>query len=101
MRVILCSCPENEAEHIAKTILMDKLAACVNIIPGVRSLYVWKDQLCDEKEAILLIKSRAHLMDRLINKINESHSYDTVEIISLEIKEGDKKYLKWIEDVTS
>lgn len=101
MRLVFCSCPVNEAELIAKTLLTEKLVACVNVIPGAQSYYAWKGEICHDEESVLIIKTRKERIPRLIERINDIHSYDTVEIIVLDIVDGDEKYLNWISEVTS
>ncbi len=100
MRVVFCTTPLENANTIAKTLVVDRLAACVNIVPKVSSYYYWKNELCNDEESMLIIKTKKEVMPKLINKINEIHPYDTVEIVSFEIKEGDPKYLKWISNTS-
>jgi len=89
-----------EAEAIASCLVKEKLAACVNIIENVRSLFRWQGKVDNAKEALLIIKSRKALMNKLIKKIKSLHSYEVPEIIALPIIYGDKKYLRWINDST-
>ena len=100
MRVVLCTAPIDESRNIAITLVEEKLVACVNIVPKVESIYSWKGKICNDEEALLIIKTKEELITQLTERINAIHSYDTVEVITFEIKEGDSKYLKWIEDVT-
>jgi len=100
MRVVLCTAPIDESRNIAITLVEEKLVACVNIVPKVESIYSWKGEICNDEEALLIIKTKEELITQLTERINAIHSYDTVEVITFEIKEGDSKYLKWIEDVT-
>ncbi len=89
-----------EAQKIAKTIVEEKLAACVNIIPTVRSIYFWKGEVCDDQESLLMIKTRTELFERLKARIRELHSYEVPEIIGVAIKEGHQPYLAWVFDST-
>ncbi|MDH4128606.1 MAG: divalent-cation tolerance protein CutA [Spirochaetota bacterium] len=100
MRVVFCTCPVSEAEKITKTLLIEQLVACVNIIPNIQSHYIWKGEICHDEESLLVIKTKKELISLLTKRINEIHPYDTVEIIAFEIKEGDSKYLSWINAVT-
>ncbi len=100
MRVVFSTCPKDQAERITKILLEEKLVACVNIIPSVQSHYTWKGEICHDEESLLIIKTREELIQTIITKINEIHPYETVEVISFEIKEGDPSYLRWIADVT-
>ena len=85
-----------EATRIAKVIVEEKLAACVNIIPGVTSLFYWEGKICQEKEVILLIKTNEVQLNKIINKIKYMHSYDLPEILYFRITGGEKKYLQWV-----
>jgi periplasmic divalent cation tolerance protein len=100
MRVILCTCPPGSADEIADAILKDRLAACVNILSGVKSKYWWDDKISTDSESLLIIKTRDDLLDDLISRIKQVHSYDVPEIIALEIKEGNTDYLNWIAEET-
>jgi periplasmic divalent cation tolerance protein len=87
---------EEEAARIAKILVEEGLAACVNIVPNVRSFYRWKNALCDEREWMLVIKGRRSLFGRLKERILELHSYDLPEVLCLEVAEGHGPYLEWI-----
>jgi len=96
--LILSTAPSPEAaRRIARCLVEEKLAACVQMIPGMQSFYIWKGQLCDEPEFLLLIKSRADLFDRVADRVRSLHSYEVPEIVSLRIAEGSKEYLAWME----
>lgn len=98
LRVVLCNCPPDRAEAIARAVLEARLAACVNVIPQVRSLYLWKGAIESETEATLLIKTRASLLARLTEAIKASHPYDVPEVIALSVapEEGNADYLAWL-----
>ncbi|MEK6564347.1 MAG: divalent-cation tolerance protein CutA [Candidatus Omnitrophota bacterium] len=91
---------KEEADKIAQGLLEDKLAACVNIIPGVESYFWWQDKIDRAKEALLVIKTKKELFNKLVGKVKSLHSYSVPEIISLPIISGNKDYLKWINDST-
>lgn len=100
-QVIFCTCPsDNVAKLIATTLISEKLAACVNIIPKVTSVYQWNDQVMCDDEVKLVIKSTAKLFSLIELKINELHPYETPEIIAMNIQQGNKEYLQWIEEST-
>lgn len=99
--VIFCTCPSDViAKLIATTLVSEKLAACVNIIPKVTSVYQWNDQVMCDDEVKLVIKSTAKLFSLIELKINELHPYETPEIIAMNIQQGNKEYLQWIEEST-
>jgi periplasmic divalent cation tolerance protein len=92
---------EEHAVRIGKMLVVEKLAACVNLIPNIRSLYFWKNALCDEKEWILVIKTRQSLFHRLKTRILELHSYEVPEVLCIPVMSGHGRYLQWIFDSTS
>lgn len=102
MYIVVFSTVSNrkEAERIAKGLIKDKLAACVNIVDNVHSLFWWQGKIDSAKEALLVIKTRKALKDKLIMKIKSLHSYEVPEIIALPIVAGNKKYLEWINEST-
>lgn len=88
---------ENEATEIARALVHEKLAACVNILPNLRSIYRWQDKICDEKEFLLIIKTSAKNLDKIKERIKTIHHYEVPELIFLPIKDGLPDYLSWIE----
>ena len=99
--VVLVTVPDSKtADSIAGTLLEEKLAACVNQVPGVKSSYWWEDKINYAEEILLLIKTQASLMPRVIECVRKNHPYTMPEIISLPIDEGDKPYLDWIKSST-
>ncbi len=91
---------EDEALNIARAIVNEKLAACVNIIPAIRSIYMWQGEVCDDKELLLLIKAPRRLFSKLMSRIKELHSYEVPEVIAVSLSEGIEDYLSWVVDVT-
>ena len=86
-----------QARRLAALLLTRKLAACINILPGLESHYRWKGKKEKAGEVLLLIKSRASVFARLEKTLRENHSYAVPEIIALPIQKGSPKYLKWIQ----
>ena len=99
--VVLCTCEnEKEARKIASETIGKRLAACVNIVPKVESLYWWKGKVVRGGECLLIIKTKKSLTERLMENIKKIHSYKTPEIIELSITDGNREYLDWITEVT-
>ncbi|TAL30630.1 MAG: divalent-cation tolerance protein CutA [Spirochaetes bacterium] len=99
--VILCTVPSLQvAEKIAQTLVPRKLAACVNIVSGLISVYWWKGEICREQECLLIIKSRRALFPGLKEAILSEHPYEVPEIVTMPIEEGHQPYLDWIEAST-
>ncbi len=89
---------EEEGMKIARTLVARKLAACVNVVPGVRSVYRWKGEVKDDKELLLVVKTREHLLAHLVQAVKELHSYTVPETIALPIIGGSEAYLDWIKE---
>lgn len=95
--VILITTPTGEEAHkIATELLNRRKAACVNIIPGVSSLFRWQDALDSASEHLLIVKSKASLLDEIVTLVTQIHSYDVPEIIALPIAGGNPAYIEWI-----
>jgi periplasmic divalent cation tolerance protein len=96
--VVLTTCESKEdAEKVARSLLESRLAACVNIVPGVRSLYWWQGAIEEAGEWVLLIKSSRPLLEKLRQQIERVHSYQTPEVIALAIVDGSEGYLAWLD----
>ena len=87
-----------EAERIAKKIVGEKLAACVNVVPNISSTYRWKRKIERSRETLLLTKTSNKKLDKLIKRIKALHSYKVPEIIALPIERGLPEYLKWLKE---
>jgi periplasmic divalent cation tolerance protein len=99
--VILVTCgSEEEAQKIANTLVEDHLAACVNLVFPIRSIYRWEGKIWDEKECLLVIKTQKQRFGEVEKKVKSLHSYSVPEIISLPIIEGSSFYLNWIKENT-
>ena len=86
-----------EAERASRAIVEQRLAACVNVVPGVRSFYWWNDRVQDDNEVLLVIKTRVELLSQLEAALIELHSYEVPEFIVLPIEGGSAAYLAWID----
>ncbi len=89
---------EEEAQSIAGTLLERRKAACVNIVPGVHSHFRWEGQVSTDEEVLLIIKTRASLVDELVDLVKSIHSYDVPEVIALPIVGGNQDYLEWVDE---
>lgn len=90
-----CGSPE-EAERIARVLVSKRLAACVNLIPAVRSIYRWKGAMEDAQETLLVIKSSRALFEDLRAEIEKLHSYEVAEVVAMSIVDGSEAYLEWL-----
>lgn len=98
--VVLTTCPNIKvAKELSHKLVQVKFVACVNIIPQITSVYMWKNKVEEETEVLLVAKTKSDLIPELIRLVKESHPYEVPEIISLGIKDGNKKYLQWIGEV--
>ncbi|KAI5646450.1 cutA1 divalent ion tolerance protein domain-containing protein [Phthorimaea operculella] len=83
-------------KKLAHGLIKEQLAACVNIIPELTSIYMWKGEVNEDKELLLMIKTRTSQVDKLTEYVRSHHPYEVCEVISLPIKNGNPPYLKWI-----
>ena len=96
--VVLSTCGSpKEAHRLARELVEKRLAACVNIVPGVRSVYHWKDAIEDQEEVLLVIKTSRPLLEDLRNEIERLHSYEVPEVIALQVVDGSEAYLAWLD----
>jgi periplasmic divalent cation tolerance protein len=92
---------EEEAAKIAKILVEERLAGCVNIIKDIRSIYSWQGKLEDEKEVLMIVKTRLELFSALTSKVKELHSYTVPEVIAMPIVDGSEEYIKWLKEATT
>ncbi len=99
--VVLVTAPDEDgAAKMAETLVEERFAACVNIIRDIRSIYNWEGKIEDEREVMMVIKTKKELFEPLKKRIQEMHPYSVPEIIALPIIEGSPDYLRWLADVT-
>lgn len=97
LRVVLCTVPsEQVAETIARALLDECLAACVNVLPGVRSLYRWQGKVEDERELLLVMKTQLSRYDALERRVRELHPYQVCEVLAFDVAAGAAGYLDWV-----
>lgn len=93
---VTASSPE-EAQKIAHTLVEEKLAACVNVLSPVQSIFRWQNQLCNEQETLLILKTASSKANAVIERVQHLHSYDVPEVIALPIITGSREYLNWVQ----
>lgn len=99
--VVFVTCAsDKEGEKIGQALLQEKLAACVNIVPGLKSSFRWKGKISTAEEVLLMIKTQDTLFEKLKKRVMELHSYEVPEIIALGILAGNEKYLDWLKKET-
>ena len=98
VRVVLCTCPPDQATSLARALLEQRLAACVNVVPGVRSMYRWEGKVAEDGESLLVIKTPHSAVASLETALHEIHPYDVPEILSLSVHEGADTYLSWVRE---
>ena len=95
--VCLVTCPSREvATTLARQLVDDQFAACVNVIPGIQSVYRWEGSICVDEEALVLIKSSEHLIERLKARVFELHPYEVPEFLVLSPTAVSEKYAEWL-----
>ncbi|MBU0495974.1 MAG: divalent-cation tolerance protein CutA [Chloroflexi bacterium] len=101
MVVLVTAGSLDEAVSIGRAVVEERLAACANVVPGVRSIYRWQGTVHDDPEVLLVIKTRADRFDQLAHRVQELHSYDVPEIIALPLATGSSRYLAWLNEATA
>ena len=100
--VVFVTCgSEEEALKIAHALVEERMAACVNLMSPIRSIYRWEGKIWDEKEWLLIIKTQAARFEDLEKRVKALHSYSVPEIIALPIMKGSSSYLNWLKEMTS
>lgn len=94
--VYITASDRSQALAIGKTLVTERLAACANVLDAMTSIYHWQGQLCQEGEAVLIVKTRQELVDRIITRVRELHTYDCPCVVSWPIAAGNPAYLDWI-----
>jgi len=98
--VFITAPSEDMAAAIARSLVEARLAACANIIRGIRSIYTWQGKVQDDPETLMIVKTRRDLFDGIKSKVKELHSYEVPEIVALPIVAGSEDYLRWLREST-
>lgn len=97
-QLVLSTCADSESADLLASVLVESgLAACVNIVPGLRSVYQWKGEVVKDDELLLVIKSRSDRFEQLKQAILERHPYELPEVIAVPVEAGHAPYLAWID----
>ncbi len=99
--VYMTAADEDEARRIGGALVAERLAACVNVIPGMRSFYRWQGEVRDDREVVVIAKTRETLVDALVARVKELHSYECPCVVALPIVAGNPDFLDWIEAETA
>lgn len=98
--IVVLSTADNmeTASTIARALTEEGEAACVNIVPGIRSVYRWQGKLCEDEELLMVIKTTEARFDAVRSRVRALHSYELPEVIALPVVAGDEEYLRWLSD---
>ena len=95
--VLMTAGSQEEAEEIANALVKEMLAACVNVLPGVTSVYRWEGEVQRDQEWLLIAKTTRQVLDHLVRRVQALHSYDLPEIVALPVVGGNQAYLRWVD----
>lgn len=99
--IVYCACPDAvTADRLARSVVEARLAACVNVLPGIRSTYRWHERVEQADEVLLLIKTQATRLDALTRRLRELHPYELPEVLAVEASTGLPEYLDWVAQQT-
>ena len=99
--LVLSTCPDAAtAERIARALVEESLAACVNVVPGVRSIYLWNGAVQDTQEFLMIAKTTATRVEELRARLVDMHPYEVPEVVAVRLADGHDAYLRWIAAAT-
>jgi len=90
---------EEDAARVARVLVEERLAACANLLPSVRSIYRWKGEVADEREVVVLLKTRKQDWPALMSRLHELHPYETPECVAVRIAAGSPRYMAWLDEM--
>ncbi len=96
MRIVFVTCPPDQGHRLLRQLVEKRLVAGGNIIPGARSIYRWRDEICDEREEVLLMETAADRVEAMTRYLREIHPYEVPKILTFEPSEGPPDYLAWV-----
>lgn len=94
--VVLVTCPVEHSERLAVALIEEHLAACVNIVPSVKSIYIWEGKICNDSEQLLIVKSKQNVWEKLRDRLKQLHTYEVPEIVCFPLADGYKPYMEWL-----
>lgn len=95
--IVYCTLPDDErASEVARALVDERLVACINLLPAVRSFYRWEGKVCDDPERLAIIKTSAARFEAMKERLLELHPYDLPEVIAVPVARGSAPYLKWV-----
>ena len=89
---------EDDAARVVRVLVEERLIACANVLAGARSIYRWKDGIADEREVVVLMKTRKQDWAALLSRLHELHPYETPELVALRIAAGAPRYMAWLDE---
>ena len=96
--LVLVTAPsEDEARRIANALVEERLAACVNIVGAIESVYRWEGQVTTDRESLMIVKTTAAGYEQVEQRVKELHTYSTPEVIAIRIERGSEQYLSWLQ----
>jgi periplasmic divalent cation tolerance protein len=99
--VALCTCPDFEtAQGLARQLVESSLVACVNVVPGLRSIYRWNGSVCEDTEVLMILKTTGDRLEAARERLLQLHPYDLPEFVALAVSSGHDPYLRWVADST-
>jgi len=101
VRIALVTAPEDAAEDLARSLVEDRIAACVNVVPGIRSVYRWEGQVETATESLLVLKVAAAGSESVPARVAKLHPYDLPEVLLLDVDDGLPEYLAWVVNATA
>lgn len=99
--VLITTSNKEEAAILAETLVSQRLAACVNIVPAIESVYLWQGKVTRDNESLMIIKTTDERYPELERRVNELHSYSTPEVLALRVERGSDQYLSWLRESTA
>ena len=99
LRMVYVTAPDSmTAAELVRQLLEENLVACGNILDGVRSLYRWKGEICDDSEVLVVLKTVETVVERLTQRVVELHPYDCPEVLAVAVSEGHQDYISWVRE---